>query len=154
MPPATPTLAAVPGIDLAEYKRTLIERFSKPQIRDTIARVCAYSSDRIPKFVLPVIRHQLAGGGEFRHAAAVVASWARYAEGIDEQGEPIEVVDRLKDSLIPLARRQHDDPDAFISNQALFGTLAENEVFTAAYISTLSSLHQRGARATLETLVP
>ena len=150
---ATPTLAAVPGIDLAEYKQTLIERFANPQIRDTIARVCAYSSDRIPKFVLPVIRHQLAHGGQVRHSAAVVASWARYAEGIDEQGEPIEVVDRLKDSLIPLARQQHADPRAFISDQALFGALAESEVFTGAYLSALSSLHRRGARATLESLV-
>lgn len=150
---ATPTLAALPGIDLAEYKRTLIERFSNPQIGDTIARVCAYSSDRIPKFVLPVIRHQLAGGGEIRHSAAVVASWARYAEGIDEQGNPIEVIDRLAGSLIPLARRQHEDPDAFVSNRALFGALAEDERFVAAYRPTLSSLHERGARATLESLV-
>lgn len=150
---ATPTLAALPGIDLAEYKRTLIERFSNPQIGDTIARVCAYSSDRIPKFVLPVIRHQLAGGGEIRHSAAVVASWARYAEGIDEQGEPIEVIDRLAGSLIPLARRQHEDPDAFVSNRALFGALAEDERFVAAYRPTLRSLHERGARATLESLV-
>jgi len=151
---ATPTLAPVPGIDLDGYKQTLIERFANPQIRDTLARVCAYSSDRIPKFVLPVIRHRLAHGGEIRHSAAVVASWARYAEGIDEQGEPIEVVDRLRDSLIPLARQQRSDPTAFIANQALFGTLAENAAFTAAYTSTLSSLHQRGARATLESLVP
>ena len=42
-----------------------------------------------------MIRDQLATGGEIRRSAAVVASWARYAEGIDEHGEPIEVVDRL-----------------------------------------------------------
>ncbi len=149
---AAPTLAPVPGIDLEEYKQTLIERFANPQISDTIARVCAYSSDRIPKFVLPVVRRQLAHGGEITRSAAVVASWARYAEGIDEQGEPIDVVDRLRDSVIPLARRQRSDPTALISNQALFGPLAENQVFMAAYIAALSSLHQRGARATMESL--
>ena len=92
---ATPTLAPVPGVDLDGYKHTLIERFSNPQVRDTIARLCAESSDRIPKWLLPVVRQQLATGGEIRRSAAVVASWARYAEGVDEQGEPIEVVDRL-----------------------------------------------------------
>ena len=105
-----------------EYKHTLIERFSNPQVRDTIARLCAQSSDRIPKWLLPVIRQQLATGGEIRRSAAVVASWARYAEGIDEQGEPIEVVDRLADSLTQLARRQREDPDAFIANRACSGT--------------------------------
>ena len=126
---ATPTLPPVPGIDLGAYKRTLIERFSNPQIRDTIARLCAYSSDRIPKWLLPVIRHQLAAGGEIRRSAAIVASWARYAEGTDEDGQPIEIVDRLRDTLTERARRQRDDPDAFIANQAVFGDLAENDRF-------------------------
>jgi mannitol 2-dehydrogenase len=150
---ASPTLAPVPGVDLPAYKRTLIERFANPHIRDTIARLCAQSSDRIPKFLLPVIRHQLASGGEMRRSAAVVASWARYAEGIDEQGEPIEVVDRLADSLTRAARRQRDDPGAFIANRQLFGELAGDARFAAAYRSALASLHQRGARATLESLV-
>ena len=83
---ATPTLAPVPGVDLDGYKHTLIERFSNPQVRDTIARLCAESSDRIPKWLLPVVRQQLATGGEIRRSAAVVASWARYAEGVDEAG--------------------------------------------------------------------
>jgi mannitol 2-dehydrogenase len=46
---ATPTLAPVPGVNLAEDKRTLIERFANPEVRDTLARLCAESSDRIPK---------------------------------------------------------------------------------------------------------
>jgi len=150
---ATPTLAPVPGVDLGGYKHTLIERFANPQIRDTIARVCAQSSDRIPKWLLPVVRQQLAAGGEIRRSAAVVASWARYAEGVDEQGQPIEVVDRRRDTLMRLARRQREDPDAFIANRELFGDLADNERFVAAYRSALASLHQRGARATLESLV-
>jgi mannitol 2-dehydrogenase len=150
---ATPTLAPVPGVDLDEYKHTLIERFSNPEVRDTIARLCAESSDRIPKFLLPVVRRQLETGGEIKRCAAVVASWARYAEGVDEQGEPIEVVDPLKDSLVELARRQREDPDAFIANRELFGDLVDDRRFVAAYRSALSSLHERGARATLESIV-
>jgi mannitol 2-dehydrogenase len=150
---ATPTLPPVPGVDLDAYKHMLIERFSNPQVRDTIARLCAQSSDRIPKWLLPVIRQQLATGGEVRRSAAVVASWARYAEGVDEQGKPIEVVDRLADSLTQLARRQGEDPDALIANTDLFGDLVDDTRFVACYRSALASLYQRGARATLESLV-
>jgi mannitol 2-dehydrogenase len=150
---ATPTLPPVPGVDLGEYKHTLIERFCNPEVRDTIARLCAESSDRIPKWLLPVVRLQLAAGGEIRRSAAVVASWARYAEGVDEQGEPIEVVDRLAGSLVPLARRQRQEPDVFIANRQLFGDLAGNERFRTAYLSALASLHTHGARATLQSLV-
>jgi mannitol 2-dehydrogenase len=150
---ATPTLAPVPGVDLDDYKHTLIARFSNPEVRDTIARLCAESSDRIPKWLLPVIREQLARGGEIRRSAAVVASWARYAEGVDEQGRPIEVVDRLRDSLMQIARRNRDDPDAFVANRAVFGDLVDDKRFVSAYRSALTSLHERGARATLESLV-
>jgi mannitol 2-dehydrogenase len=149
---ATPTLAPVPGIDLDDYKTTLIERFSNPEVRDTVARVCAETSDRIPKFLLPVIREQLASGGEIRRSAAIVASWARYAEGVDEQGEPIEVVDRLAATLVPLARRQRSDPAAFVANREVFGDLVDSARFMAAYRAALASLHARGARATLAEL--
>jgi len=147
---ATPTLGPVPGVDLEAYKHQLIERFANPQIRDTLARLCAESSDRIPKWLLPVIREQLASGGEIRRAALVVAAWARYAEGSDEQGQPIEVVDRLREELTERARRQHEEPLAFISDRDLFGDLIDNERFVLAYRSALDSLHSRGARATLE----
>jgi len=149
---ATPTLPPVPGVDLDDYKSTLIERFSNPQIRDTIARLCAQSSDRIPKWLLPVVRDQLAAGGEIRRSAAVVASWTRYAVGVDEQGEPINVVDRMAPALAEYARRARYEPNAFISQELLFGDLARNERFVAEYQSALASLRKRGARATLKSL--
>ncbi|MFF3223247.1 hypothetical protein ACFYV7_10675 [Nocardia suismassiliense] len=36
---------------------------SDPAIGDTVARLCAKSSDRIPKWVLPVVRQRLAENG-------------------------------------------------------------------------------------------
>ena len=141
----TPTLEPVPGVDLDEYKATLIERFSNPEVRDTVARLCAESSDRIPKWLLPVVRRNLEASGPIRRSAAVVASWARYAEGTDEQGEPIEIVDQLKDRLGEAARR-----GAFLEDREVFGDLADDERFAAAYREALDSLHEHGARATLE----
>jgi mannitol 2-dehydrogenase len=149
---AAPTLPPVPGVDLDAYQHLLIERFANPQVADTIARLCEYSSDRIPKFLLPVIRQQLAAGGEIKRSAAVVASWARFAEGVDEHGEPIEVVDRLAGTLTGLARRQRDNPDAFIANRDMFGSLTDDQRFVTSYRSALASLHRCGARATLEAL--
>lgn len=148
----SPTLPPVPGVDLEQYRTTLIERFANPQIKDTLARLCAESSDRIPKWLLPVIREQLARGGEIHRAVAVVASWARYAEGVDEQGAPIAVVDRLKGELMRIAAGNREHPAAFIENRELFGDLAEEARFREAYLATLASLHERGARATLESL--
>lgn len=147
---ATPTLDPVPGVDLDQYKKTLIERFSNPQIRDTIARLCAESSDRIPKWLLPVIRNQLDTGGSINLSTAIVASWARYAEGTDENGDPITVVDQLSDTLVPLAQKQSSDPLAFIGYRQVFGDLVDDRRFVASFRKTLDSLHSVGARRTLE----
>ncbi|KUI27655.1 mannitol dehydrogenase [Mycobacterium sp. IS-1496] len=150
---ATPTLQPVPGIDLPDYKRTLIERFANPGVRDTITRLCYGSSDRIPKWLLPVVRENLRTGAPIRLSAAVVASWARYAEGVDEQGEPIDVQDQLADELVPLARAQRDNPTAFIENRPVFGDLVDDKRFVDEYVAALQSLHRKGARATLEALM-
>jgi mannitol 2-dehydrogenase len=150
---ATPTLLPVPGIDLPEFKQTAIDRFANPAVRDTIVRLCFGSSDRIPKWLLPVIRENLRNGEPVRLSAATVASWARYAEGVDEQGEPIDVQDQLADSLVPLAKSQLENPTAFIENTALFGDLAKEPRFVDAYLWALDSLHRDGARATLEALI-
>jgi mannitol 2-dehydrogenase len=150
---ATPTLKPVPGIDLPAYKSTLIERFANPGVMDTIVRLCFGSSDRIPKWLLPVIRENLRSGAPVRLSAATVASWARYAEGVDEQGEPIDVQDQLADTLVPLAKSQRENPTAFIENTAVFGDLASDSRFVEAYVWALDSLHRDGSRATLETLL-
>jgi mannitol 2-dehydrogenase len=147
---ATPTLEPVPGVDLAAYRRELIERFANPEIRDTLARLCAESSDRIPKWLVPVILHNLEHDGEVRLSALIVAAWARYAEGTDEAGEPIEVVDRRKEAVMERAARQAEDPLAFLEDRDLFHDLHDQPRFTAPYLEALRSLHDRGARATLE----
>ena len=148
----TPTLPPVPGVDLDRYKHQLIERFANPEVRDTLARLCAESSDRIPKWLLPVVREQLAAGREITRSVLVVASWARYAEGVDEEGQPIEVVDRLRDKLVERAQHNREEPLVFISDPDLFGTLASDGEFVTQYKAALKSLHEIGARATLESL--
>jgi len=149
---AIPTLRPVPGVDLVEYCHTLIERFGNPEVRDTLARLCAETSDRIPKFLLPVVREQLAAGtATIRRSAAIVASWARYAEGTDEQGGPITVVDALKEPLMAAAARNRSNPTAFLENRAVFGDLIDEPRFVQPYTEALALLHDRNAGA-LETV--
>jgi mannitol 2-dehydrogenase len=154
---AIPTLRPVPGIDLPQYAHQLIERFSNPEVGDTVARLCANASDLIPKFLLPVVREQLAAGGPFTRAAAVVACWARYCEGTDESGQAIEMDDALAPQLRAAAQRQGERPGehplAFLEdNRSVFGELAGEPRFTQVYLGVLASLQEHGVRATLDDL--
>lgn len=148
-----PTLPPVPGVDLTAYEHELVERFANPEIRDTLARLCAESSDRIPKWLVPVIRADLDAGRPVDRSALVVASWARYAEGVDEKGQSIEIVDHRKDQVMAAAAKQADDRLAFIRDPSLFGDLAQREEFTAPYLAALESLHGAGAAATLRDTI-
>ncbi|WP_392544454.1 mannitol dehydrogenase family protein [Oryzobacter telluris] len=149
----TPTLSPVPGIDVGLYRTQLLERFSNPHVRDTLERLCAESSDRIPKWLVPVIHVNLQHDRPIERAALVVASWARYAEGTDEAGAWINVVDRRRDEVMKAAAAHGTDPLAFIRNVDLFGDLAANERFAAEYAWALSSLHTAGARNTVAALM-
>ncbi len=150
---AIPTLRPVPGIDVRQYARQLIERFSNPEVGDTLARLATDGSDRIPKFLLPVIREQLAAGRPFTRSAAVIASWARYAEGTGEDGVPYEIDDGLAPQLQAAARRQRGHRTAFLDgNRALFGDLAGDPRFTAVYSAILTALLTRGVRETFTGL--
>jgi len=147
---ASPTLAPVPGLDLDAYRIGLLKRFANPEVRDSLSRLCTDASDRIPTFLLPVVRERLARGEDVRFAALAVAAWARYAEGTDELGEPITVVDRRAADVMARARRNRDEPLAFLEDEALFGDLRHDPAFTGPFSQALRSLHTHGVRATLK----
>jgi mannitol 2-dehydrogenase len=149
---ASPTLRPVAGVDLAAYKHELISRFGNAEVRDTVARLAAEGSDRIPKWLVPVINAQLARGGDVRRSAGICAAWARYCEGVDEQGQAIPIVDNALDQITRAARAQRDDPLAFVRQRMFFGDLAERPEFAEPYLWALDSLRRQGAAATLRAL--
>jgi len=102
--------------------------------------------------VLPVVREQLAHDRPVRQSAAIVASWARYCEGIDEQGQPIEIVDNIADDLRRRAANLADEPLEFLDNREVFGDLVDDERFVTPYRNVLDLLHTQGARATINSL--
>ena len=146
----TPILDEVPGIDLATYKKTLVERFSNPAIKDQISRICMDGSAKIPKFILPTIREQLQRGGPTRRASLVIASWCRAMAGTDDQGAKIEVLDPMAGVLREHARAAGRDPEKFLDIREVFGEdLPQSDVFVEQVREALESLYDQGTRKTL-----
>jgi mannitol 2-dehydrogenase len=61
-------------VDLPAYCDDLLARFGSDAVQDTLARQVVDASDRIPPFLLPVLRHQRRAGGSIRCAAMVLAA--------------------------------------------------------------------------------
>jgi fructuronate reductase/mannitol 2-dehydrogenase len=142
----TPLLPPVPGIDLVEYKQTLVERFANPTIADTLARLATDGSDRMPKFVLPSLSEALAQGRAHRLLTLVVAGFCRYLRGVDEQGQAIVLQDGRAEELRKLANRGQTDPRPLLSVRRVFGDLVENVSWVGELTATLRKLDASGAQ--------
>lgn len=149
----TPLLSAVQGIDLNEYKKTLVERFSNPAIRDQLSRIGTEGSARIPKFVLPSVREQLLRGGPIKLLCFTVACWFRYLTGRDDLGRPMQIIDPLGSKLQELAILGGADPLRLLSMRELFGELSDSPIFFNHVRDALYSLYELGSRPALENAV-
>ena len=150
---AAPTLGELPGIDLAAYMATLVERFSNPGIRDTLVRLATDGSNRMATFTLPAIRANIDVGRPIRLGAAMVAAWAEYWVLIG-RGEivPPEVPDDVYAAEMTTAAGD-PRPEAFAEIEVLFGDLGKDATFLAEYLAQRASLAAHGVPATLDDLL-
>lgn len=145
-----PVVPLVPDTDLGEYYALIERRFSNPKIGDTIQRLCLDGSNRQPKFILPSAADRLAAGQGVTGLALVSALWARYCYGESDSGKAIPPNDPSWDRLTALAKVARTDPKAWLTMGDIFGPLAGDPVYVAAFSTALGSLWSRGTVATLE----
>ncbi len=146
----TPLVGDVPGVNLCDYKRTLMERFSNAVIKDQALRICMDGSAKMPKFVLPSIVEQLERKGPIRRLTLCVASWMRFLTGKDEQGADIPLVDPMADRLRAVAENSGPNPRPLLELTDIFGDLGQSQRFAQELELLLKSLYEKGARETLE----
>jgi mannitol-1-phosphate/altronate dehydrogenase len=142
-----PTLAPVPGIDLVEYKQTLIERFSNEAIKDTVERV---NTDAPINVLVDPIRDRLKGGAPVDLLALALAAWLRRVRGEDEQGQPIEIRHPMAALLREKALEGRENPLPLLSLRQLFGELGDDPRLVRPLGTWLASLYNSGAQATLQ----
>lgn len=150
MDEVTPTLPSLPGIDIGQYKQTLIERFSNPKVQDQLSRLCFNGSNKLPKFVFGSLRDQLRQGGAIDYLSLVIAVWFRYLTGQDEQGQPLPIDDPMADILTERAKRGGEDPAELLRLTELFGDLSDSARFRQAVTDHLQELYAIGTAETLK----
>ncbi|MQT75567.1 mannitol dehydrogenase family protein [Pseudomonas helleri] len=149
----TPQLAPVPGIDLTTYKNTLVQRFSNQAIADQLERVCSDGSSKFPKFTVPTINRLIADGAELKRAALVVAAWALYLKGVDENGQTYAIPDPRAEFCQALVADDELIVQRLLGVEEIFGTaIAQSAEFVAAFEWCLNSLREVGVSGTLESL--
>jgi mannitol 2-dehydrogenase len=146
-------LRSLPGMELDAYKRRLLDRFANPAIADQIERLCMDGASKIPGFLKPTLEACLTSGRDARRIAFLLACFDRYVRvGRDDQRlacplrEPngLQVLKPVIDS---------DSPMTLLETSALIGEAPRHDRrFVEQYLNCVSSLAERGTRATLADL--
>ncbi|MBP5077992.1 mannitol dehydrogenase family protein [Pseudomonas chlororaphis] len=150
----TPQLAPVPGIDLGDYKNTLVARFSNRAIADQLERVCSDGSSKLPKFSVPTINRLIADGRDTERTALVLAAWALYLKGVDENGDTYAIPDPRAGFCQALVADDALISQRLLAVEEIFGTtIPASTEFTAAFERCYSSLRDNGVTRTLERVL-
>lgn len=145
----TPLLPPPDGIDLEDYKRSLLQRFANPAISDGLPRLCRRGSTKMPHHLLPSLQEALTQGRPHRLLTLAVAGWLQYLRGTDEHGAPLIPDDPLAERLQALARAGGTDPRPVLGLRSVFGDLADDGGFVAELQEALERLQRDGVRTTL-----
>ncbi|WP_159022913.1 mannitol dehydrogenase family protein [Formosa sp. L2A11] len=140
----TPTLSDLEGVDLDAYKSMLLKRFGNIYMKDQIDRICSESSAKFPIFVLPTVNSELAREGSVDFAALVVAAWAIYSLGKDEQGQDLIIKDAMETALAKQAVLAKENPAVFLELESIFGKLKTSKTFVNAFTKAYKAISENG----------
>jgi fructuronate reductase/mannitol 2-dehydrogenase len=142
-------LPETPGVDLAAYQRTLLERFANPRISDQLSRLCGRGSTKMPAYLLPSLTEARQQGRPTALLTLAVAGWCRYLQGVDRNGARIDIRDARKHILQPLAAAAAGDPRPLLRQRAIFGKLGDDPAFVRALEWAIRDIDEYGPAAAI-----
>lgn len=144
-----PTLTAPAGIDLAEYRDSVLERFANPSLAHTTAQVAMDGSQKLPVRILGTVADRLAAGATPRGLALVVAAWISYVAASTVPGghtldDPIAA--QLQ-STVGSAAELRERPDAVVGRMLALRAVFPAEVgdslaFREAVVAQLTTVQR------------
>ena len=92
-----PTPTPPPGVSVADYGASALERFANPAIGHHTLQVAMDGSQKLPQRILHTIAERRADGSSPQWAALVVAAWMRFVAGSADDGRAPALHDPLAD---------------------------------------------------------
>lgn len=142
-----------PGLDLHDYKETLLARLTNPAIGDQIARITADGAAKLPVYMAGTCAAVLRAGGDYRRLAFLLACFVRYLAGRDDKGEPFQPVEpHLSAEDMALAR--DPDPRAALRMSILSDfEIPEEGAFCECFVDMRAAMADRGTMDVLAGLL-
>jgi mannitol 2-dehydrogenase len=148
---ATQVLLDLPGLELNLYKKSVVERFANPFIRDSIMRIASEGTAKLAKFIVPTICEIVRMRGQTRLLTLTVAAWLRAMCGKDEVDQTISIEDASAQNLTTFIRSGGRNAKVALASVPGFERLVDPDSEVGDQIqSYLESFCRLGVRATLQ----
>ncbi|NDL58138.1 mannitol dehydrogenase family protein [Phytoactinopolyspora mesophila] len=149
-----PTIVAPDGLDLIDYRESVLDRFANPALGHRTAQVAMDGSQKLPQRVLSAVRERRAHGVVPSMAALLVAAWMRFLIGRDDNGDALQVSDPMAERLTPMLTRAAPDRDVvrevFAVHEIFGADLADDTDLMDAVAYWFDALRRHGVEQTLK----
>jgi fructuronate reductase len=147
------TLDPVPGINLAHYRKQLIERFSNPAIGHGTWQVAMDGSQKLPQRVIAVALERHTRGLESPMCAAAVAAWIVYLSGCAPSGKTHDINDARAATFsqwwLNAAGNYSKFTETILDDKQVFGELSAVDSFRSEVIRKVNVMTSQGLAAAL-----
>lgn len=149
-----PTLDDITEVRYADYVQELISRFSNPMINDSATRIISGSTDKLPKFIVPVIADQLKQDvPQITLGVLILAAWYYYLDVEFNKNQMQDVIDTNKEILIDLFNRPGWDAVQFADNAPVMDAWCNQPIVKELFIRYTSILKDSGMAFMIEQLL-
>ena len=148
-----PILPPVPGQNLGDYKNLIVDRFSNPDVADTVRRLCLDGSNRQPKFIVPSILDNRAKGAVPDGLILASAMWCRYCAGVSEAGRAIAPNDPNWDRLVARAKAAKESPGEWLAMTEVYGDLGQAKAVADRFSVILRAVWAEGCQPVMQRYI-
>jgi mannitol-1-phosphate/altronate dehydrogenase len=148
-----PLLQAPQGVDLNDYKNTVLDRFANEAMHDQLERIASDSASKVPVYFTTTLKELLQNGGDYRIPAFTLAAWSRVVQGQDDAGTGFEVPEPRLDDADRQQLASGDPAEALRIEPLRASGAAEHAGFVASFAGYRKALAEQGTRATLQALL-
>lgn len=150
----TPYVPAPEGVDLEEYKKTLIARFSNHSVCDQVSRLCFDGISKFPVYIMPNLAKMIHDGGDLTRVAFLIASYRHYLKyKLDDQGQAFEIAEPWMTSEDEKQIASSDILDFLELSVFKCIDLKSNRQFVSLYQQYVVEIKEEGTKAVLKTIV-
>jgi mannitol 2-dehydrogenase len=150
----TPNVPAPDGVDLQEYKQTLIERFANKSVSDQLSRLCFDGISKFPVYIMPNLAKMIKNGQDLNRVAFLIAAYRHY---LKYKEDDLQVSYEIAEPWLTLDDKKliaSEDPTKFLELSAFKSvTLSSVKNFMPLYSIYASEIRSEGIRSVLQSIL-